>query len=68
MAKQPSKQQAPPASEDGAQAHDSQPGERRARHRVDDDQKSGEGSLTALSKLKMIERKLAAIRAMRNDS
>jgi hypothetical protein len=51
-----------------AQAQDSPPRERRASHRVGDDQKSGEGSLTALSKLKMIERKLAAWRAMRKES
>jgi hypothetical protein len=35
--------------------------ERRASHRVEDDQKSGQGSLSALSKLKMLERKRAAI-------
>lgn len=35
--------------------------ERRGRHRVADDQQSGNGSLTALSKLMMIERKRAAL-------
>lgn len=33
--------------------------ERRGRHRVADDQQSGHGSLTALSKLMMMERKRA---------
>jgi hypothetical protein len=32
-------------------------GERRSQHRVADDQKSGQGSQSALSKLKMIERR-----------
>ena len=31
--------------------------ERRSRHRVADDQKSGQGSLSALSKMRMIERR-----------
>ncbi|WP_145979402.1 hypothetical protein [Ramlibacter tataouinensis] len=57
-----------PTGEAQAQAKDAPRRERRASYRVDDDQKSGEGSLTALSKLKMIERKLAAWRAMRKDS
>jgi cell wall assembly regulator SMI1 len=51
-----------------AQAKDVPARERRASYRVNDDQNSGEGSLTALSKLKMIERKLAAWRAMRKES
>ena len=42
-------------------------GERRARDRVRDDQKSGQGSATALSKLKMIERKRAPLRAVRES-
>ena len=33
--------------------------ERRATHRVADEQKSGQGSLSALSKLRMLERKRA---------
>jgi len=41
--------------------------ERRARHRVADDQKSGQGSLTALSKLQMVERKRAEMRRMGKD-
>jgi hypothetical protein len=40
-------------------------GERRASHRVRDDQKSGQGAASALSKLKMIERKRAPLRAVR---
>jgi hypothetical protein len=51
-----------------AQAKDASPRERRDSHRIADNQGSGEGSLTALSRLKMIERKLAAWRAMRKDS
>ena len=43
------------------------PRERRARDRVRDDQKSGQGSASALSKLKMIERKRAPLRAVRED-
>ena len=31
--------------------------ERRSRHRVEDDQKSGQGSLSALSKMKMMQRR-----------
>jgi len=40
-------------------------GERRGSHRVRDDQKSGQGAASALSKLKMIERKRAPLRAVR---
>jgi len=36
-------------------------GERRGRHRVADDQQSGSGSQSALSKLMMLERKRAAM-------
>jgi hypothetical protein len=35
--------------------------ERRSRNRVGDDQKSGQGALTALSRLQMIERRRAAL-------
>jgi hypothetical protein len=35
--------------------------ERRSRHRVADDQKSGQGSLSALSKMKMLERRRAVM-------
>jgi hypothetical protein len=41
--------------------------ERRASHRVRDDQQSGQGSLSALSKLKMLERKRAAIEPAREE-
>lgn len=41
--------------------------ERRASHRVADEQKSGQGALSALSKLKMIERKRAQIPPPRDD-
>jgi hypothetical protein len=56
-----------------AEAAKAQPGaegparERRARHRVTDDQKSGQGSLSALSKLQMVERKRAEMRRMGKD-
>jgi hypothetical protein len=42
-------------------------GERRARDRVRDDQQSGQGSASALSKLRMIERKRAPLRAVRES-
>jgi hypothetical protein len=35
--------------------------ERRSSHRVTDDQKSGQGSLSALSKMKMMERRREAM-------
>jgi hypothetical protein len=41
--------------------------ERRSSSRVRDEQQSGHGSLTALSKLKMLERKRAAIRPARDE-
>jgi hypothetical protein len=41
--------------------------ERRSAWRVDDEQQSGQGSLTALSKMKMLERKRAAIRPDRDE-
>jgi hypothetical protein len=37
------------------------PGERRSRDRVADDQKSGQGAMSALSRLQMIERRRAAL-------
>ena len=49
-----------PAQEDSA--NDAPARERRSRHRVADNQQSGQGALTALSKLKMIERHRAQIR------
>ena len=41
--------------------------ERRASHRVEDDQQSGHGSQSALSKMKMLERKRAALRALHDE-
>jgi hypothetical protein len=54
------------ASERNAQAKDS-PRDRRGTHRVRDDQASGQGSMSALSKLRMQERKRAPLRALRDD-
>jgi hypothetical protein len=42
--------------------------DRRATHRVTDEQKSGQGSLSALSKLKMIERKRAQFKPPHDDT
>ncbi len=53
-------------TEKGAQARDAAR-DRRGSHRVGDDQKSGQGSASALSKLRMLERKGAAIRNLRDD-
>ena len=36
--------------------------ERRSRHRVADDQKSGQGAMSALSRLQMMERRKAALK------
>lgn len=41
--------------------------DRRASYRVLDEQQSGQGSLSALSKLKMLERKRAAIRPAHDE-
>lgn len=41
--------------------------ERRSNYRVRDEQQSGQGSLTALSKMQMLERKRAAIRPARDE-
>jgi hypothetical protein len=41
--------------------------ERRSSNRVRDEQQSGHGSLTALSKMQMLERKRAAIRPARDE-
>jgi hypothetical protein len=43
----------PPAEQDG----DPEQQDRRSRQRVDDKQRSGRGSATALSRLKMLERR-----------
>ncbi|HEY8049377.1 MAG TPA: hypothetical protein VIE63_09405 [Ramlibacter sp.] len=55
-----------PGGRPGAQSQGSR-AERRASHRVRDDQKSGQGSESALSKLKMIERQRAQVRISRDD-
>jgi hypothetical protein len=55
-----------PDKDESARAQDA-PRERRARDRVRDDQKSGQGAASALSKLKMIERKRAPLRAVRDS-
>ena len=52
------------AEEGGAKARG---GERRGSERVRDDQQSGQGSMSALSKLRMIERKRAPLRAVRES-
>ena len=60
---------------DGKHGQDKRPGaqaqgvrtERRASNRVRDDQKSGQGSQSALSKLKMIERQRAQLRISRDE-
>lgn len=54
------------ADREGAQAQDSRR-ERRASNRVRDDQKSGQGSASALSKLRMQERQRAQVRISRDD-
>ena len=56
----------PRREERAAQARDSAR-DRRASHRVSDDQKSGQGSASALSKLRMLERKRAPLRSLRDD-
>lgn len=42
--------------------------ERRSRHRVADDQKSGQGAMSALSRLQMMERRKAALKPDPKDS
>ena len=49
----------PPESE--SKREDTDPHERRSRHRVADDQKSGQGAMSALSRLQMMERIKAAL-------
>jgi hypothetical protein len=41
--------------------------ERRSRHRVADDQKSGQGSLSALSKMRMMERRREMMKPRQKD-
>jgi hypothetical protein len=66
VAEQPEARKSRSDEREGAKAKDS-PRERRGNHRVADDQKSGQGSASALSKLKMIERKRAQLRIARDD-
>ena len=58
--KQPAKEERLAQAKDAAR-------DRRASHRVSDDQASGQGSMSALSKLRMQERKRAPLRALRDD-
>jgi hypothetical protein len=64
------KSKEPSKDQEGARANDGKEGarERRASHRVRDDQQSGHGSMSALSKLRMLERKRAPLRALRDDN
>jgi hypothetical protein len=57
---------APPERE--PQRDDPDPLERRSRHRVADDQKSGQGAMSALSRLLMMERRKAALKPDPNDT
>jgi hypothetical protein len=57
----------PDSSGKRPRAEEKPPRERRASSRVRDEQQSGHGSLTALSKMKMLERKRAAIRPARDE-
>jgi hypothetical protein len=52
-----------PFDDEGAAGH----GERRSPHRVADNQHSGHGAITALSKLKMMERRNRIVRRPRDD-
>jgi hypothetical protein len=63
---EPSDRKSPPKGEHSAKAQELRR-ERRAVDRVSDDQQSGEGSASALSKMKMIERKRAPLRKVRDD-
>ena len=51
----------PDGQPDRESTRDGGPRERRSRHRVADDQKSGQGALSALSRLQMMERRKAAL-------
>jgi hypothetical protein len=63
---EPSDRKSQPKGEHSAKAQEL-PRERRASHRVSDDQQTGEGSASALSKMKMLERKRAPLRKIRDD-
>ena len=55
-------------SERESKRDDADPRERRSRHRVADDQKSGQGAMSALSRLQMMERRKAALKPDPKDS
>jgi hypothetical protein len=57
----------PATSDAEPQGNAPQSRERRSKHRVGDDQQTGQGSLTALSKMKMLQRKREAIRPAREE-
>lgn len=61
MAEQPPKRPARPDAPGAETSRSGAPRERRSRDRVADDQATGRGSLSALSKLRMIERRRAAL-------
>ena len=52
----------PVPSEGEQKRDDADKPERRSRHRVADDQKSGQGAMSALSRLQMMERRKAALK------
>ncbi len=62
-----------PTGRRNAQGRDSQPEqapvgrERRSRHRVADNQKSGQGSLSALSKMKMMQRRREILKSRHDE-
>lgn len=55
-------------SERASKREDPDQRERRSRHRVADDQKSGQGAMSALSRLQMMERRKAALKPDPNES
>lgn len=55
----------PPAA--GTDSHAHEPRERRSEHRVGDDQRTGQGVLTAVSRLNMLERRKKMWRAVRGQ-
>jgi hypothetical protein len=67
MTKKPANGQDDP-SERESKRDDAPPRERRSRHRVADDQKSGQGAMSALSRLQMMERRKAALKPDPKDA
>jgi hypothetical protein len=67
VAEQSDGKQAPGGEERGGASAREAVRERRASHRVRDDQQTGQGSLSALSKLKMLERKRAQLRLTHDE-